>query len=99
MGNGEPISAGKRVLEKELEKAPAETQWPEEQLNGPKNTKLDQQRGQTHREENLRVRKETSSVAHEEVKILREDLLREGESMDKKEPHHVSGEHGINSKS
>ena len=35
-------------------------------------------------QENLRVWKETLSVAHEAIMILRADLLREGESMDKK---------------
>ena len=40
----------------------------------------------------LRVRKETLRVAYEEIKILREDLLREGESMDKNKSHFLSPE-------
>ena len=43
-------------------------------------------------QENLRVRKETLRVAFEEINILREDLLREGESMDKNMSHVMSPE-------
>ena len=38
-------------------------------------------------QQKLRVRKETLSVAYEEINILRADLLREGESMDKNRSH------------
>ena len=89
MGNDEPILAGKRVLEKELEKL-------QRKLNGPKNTAKHIEAKQNwinreskrieaesaklaERQENFRVRKETLSVACEEIKILREELLREGE--------------------
>ena len=36
------------------------------------------------------MRKETLKVAYEEIKILREDLLREGETMDKNKSHCLS---------
>ena len=43
-------------------------------------------------QESLRVRKETLRAVYEEIKILREDSLREGESMDKNKSHIVSPE-------
>ena len=43
-------------------------------------------------QESLRVRKQTLKVAYEEIKILREDLLGEGESMDKNKSHFFSPE-------
>ena len=43
-------------------------------------------------QESLRVRKETLRVAFGEIKIRREDLLREGESMDKNKSHFTSPE-------
>ena len=43
-------------------------------------------------QESLRVRKETLKAAYEEIKILRENLLREGESMDKNKSHIMSPE-------
>ena len=107
MGDDEPILAGKRVLEKELEKL-------QKKLNGQKKTATHTEAKQnwinreskrleaetarlTELQESLRVRKETLKVAYEEIKILREDLLREGETMDKKqEPFLVSGRHGGN---
>ena len=46
----------------------------------------------TEWQENLRVRRETLSVAYQEIKTLREDLLREGESMDKSRSHILSPE-------
>ena len=48
-------------------------------------------------QESLRVRTETLRVAYEEMKILREDLLRIGIYGQKQEPLHVSGEHRRNS--
>ena len=102
MGDDEPILAGKKVLEKELEKL-------QKKLNGPKKTAkhIKAKQNWTNREskrleaetarltelqESLRVRKETLKVAYEEVKILREDLLREGETMDKNKSHFLSPE-------
>ena len=102
MGDDEPILAGKRVLEKELEKL-------QRKLNGPKKTAkhIEAKQNWINREskrlesesaklaewqESLRVRKETLRVAYEEIKILREDLLREGESMDKNKSHFMSPE-------
>ena len=41
-------------------------------------------------QENLKVRKESLRVAYEEIKILPEDLLREGESMDENKSHIMS---------
>ena len=86
MGNDEPIMAGKRVLEKELEKL-------RRKLNGPKKTAkhIEAKQNWINREsrrietesaklremqENLRVRKESFRVAYEEINILRADLLR-----------------------
>ena len=46
----------------------------------------------TELQESLRARKEILKVAYEEIKILREDLLREGESMDKHKSHFLSPE-------
>ena len=102
MGDDEPILAGKKVLEKELEKL-------QKKLNGPKKTakhieakqnwinreskRLEAETaGLAERQESLRVRKETLKVAYEEIKILREDLLREGETMDKNKSHFFSPE-------
>ena len=102
MGDDEPILAGKRCSEKELEKL-------ERKLNGPKKTAkhIEDKQNWINREskrfefesvklaewqESLRVRKETLRVACEEIKILWEDLLREGESMDKNKTHFVSAE-------
>ena len=92
MGDDEPILAGKRVLEKEVEKL-------QMKLKCPKNTAKHIEAKQnwinreskrfeaqtvrlTELQKSLRARKETLKVAHEEIKILREDLLREGESME-----------------
>ena len=89
MGDDEPILAGKKVLEKELEKL-------QKKLNGPKKTakhieakqnwinreskRLEAESARlTELQESLRVRKETLKVAYEEIKILREDLLRDRE--------------------
>ena len=99
MGEEEPILAGKRVLEKELEKL-------QKKLNGPKKTakhieskqnwinkeskRLEAETARlTELQESLRARKETLKVAYEEI---REDLLREGESMDKNKSHFLSPE-------
>ena len=93
MGDDEPILAGKKVLEKELDKL-------QRKLNGPKKTAkhIEAKQNWINREskrleaetarlaelqESLRVRKETLKVAYEEIKVLREDLLREGETLDK----------------
>ena len=38
------------------------------------------------------MRKETLRVAYEEIQFLREDLLREGESMDKNKCHFMTPE-------
>ena len=106
MGDDEPILAGKKVLEKELEKL-------QKKLNGPKKTakhieakqnwinreskRLEAETARlTELQESLRVRKETLKVAYEEIKILREDLLKEGETMDQQEPLSISGRHGGN---
>ena len=102
MGDDEPILAGKKVLEKELEKL-------QKKLNGQKKTAkhIEAKQNWINREskrleaetarlaelqESLRVRKETLKVAYEEIKILREDLLREGETMDKNKSHFMSPE-------
>ena len=102
MGDDEPILAGKKVLENELEKL-------EKKLNGPKKTakhieakqnwinreskRLEAETARlTELQESFRVRKETLKVACEEIKILREDLLREGETMDKNKSHFLSPE-------
>ena len=102
MGDDEPILAGKKVLEKELEKL-------QKKLNGPEKTakhieakqnwinreskRLEAETARlTELQENLRARKETLKVAYEEIKILREDLLREGETMDKSKSHFLSPE-------
>ena len=98
VGDDEPILAGKRVLERELERH-------QKKPNGPKNTAkhIEAKQNWFNREskrietesaklaemqESLRVRKETLRAACEEIKILRQDLL---------EPLHVSGEHRRNS--
>ena len=104
MGDDEPILAGKKVLEKELEKL-------QKKLNGPKKTakhieakqnwinreskRLEAETARlTEPQESLRVRKETLKVAYEETKILREDLLREGRNDgQKQEPLLVSRRH------
>ena len=109
MGRDEPILAGKRVLEKELERH-------QKKLNGPKNTAkhMEVKQNWINREskrietesakvaemqESIRVRKGTPGAAYEEIKKLRADLLREGESMDKKqESLHVPGELGGSTK-
>ena len=100
MGDDEPVSAGRRVLEKELDEL-------QRKLNGPKKTAKHTEAKQNwiNREsqrlesegtklaewqESLRARKETLRVAYEEIKILREDLLREGKSMDKNKSHFMS---------
>ena len=102
MGDDEPILAGKKVLEKELDKL-------QRKLNGPKKTakhieakqnwinreskRLEAETARlTELQESLRVRKETLKVAYEEIKILREDLLGEGETMDKNKCHFLSPE-------
>ena len=101
-GDDEPILAGKRVLEKELEKL-------QKKLNGPKKTAKHIEAKQnwinreskrleaetvrlTELQESIRARKETLKVVYEEIKILREDLMREGESMDKNKSHFLSPE-------
>ena len=100
MGDDEPILAGKKLLEKELEKL-------QKKLNGPKKTakhieakqnwinreskRLEAESARlTELQKSLRVRNETLKVAYEEIKILREDLLREGETMDKNKSHFLS---------
>ena len=102
MGDDGPLLAGKKVLEKELEKL-------QKKLNGPKKTAKHIEAKQnwinreskrfeaetarlTELQESLRVRKETLKVAYEEIKVLREDLLREGETMDKNKSHFLSPE-------
>ena len=102
MGTDEPVMAGRKVLEKELEQLT-------KKLNGPKNTAkhIEAKQNWINREskriesetaklaewqENLRVRRETLSVAYQEIKTLREDLLRKGESMDKSRSHILSPE-------
>ena len=56
MGDDEPILAGKRVLEKELEKTPKEAQWPEENSKAHRGqTKLDQLGIQTPRVRECKV--------------------------------------------
>ena len=102
MGDDEPILAGKRVLEKEVEKL-------QMKLKCPKNTAKHIEAKQnwinreskrfeaqtvrlTELQKSLRARKETLKVAYEEIKILREDLVREGESMDKNKSHFLSPE-------
>ena len=102
MGDDEPILAGKRVLEKELEKL-------QRNLNGPKETAkhIEAKQNWINREskrlesesaklaewqESRRVRKETLRVAYEKINVLRKDLLREGESMDKNKSHFMSPE-------
>ena len=104
MGNEEPILAGRKVLEKELERH-------QKKLDGPKNTTKQIEAKQnwitretkrieaeveklTEMQENIKTRK-TLRVAYEEIMKLRTDLAQEGESMDKKqEPRPVSGECG-----
>ena len=95
--------AGNRVLEKELEKlqknnGPKKTAKHIEAKQNRINRESKRLEVETVRltelQESLRARKETFKVTYEEIKILREDLLREGESMDKKK---VSGGHGGNS--
>ena len=84
MGDDEPILVGKKVLEKEENSKAHRGQ-----------AKLDQQSKRLEAEiarlaelqESLRVRKETLKVAYEEINILKEDLLREGETMDKNKSH------------
>ena len=94
MGDDEPILAGKRVLEKELEKL-------HKKLNGPKKTakhieakqnwiNRESKRLEAESAKRLRGRKETLKMAYEEIKILREDLLKEGETMDKNNSHFLS---------
>ena len=106
VGDDEPVLAGKRVLEKELEKL-------HRKLNGPKTTakhieakqnwiKRESKRLESESaklaewQESLRVRKETLRVAYEGIKFLREDLLRDGKSMDKHKSHFMSPEKNSN---
>ena len=102
VGDDEPVLAGKRVLEKELEKL-------HRKLSGPKKTAkhIEAKQNWINREskrlesesaklaewqESVRVRKETLRVAYEGIKILREDLLREGKSVDKNKSRFMSPE-------
>ena len=108
MGDDEPILAGKRVLEKELDKL-------QRKLNGPKKTAkhIEAKQNWINREskrlesesaklaewhESLRVRNETLKVAYEEIKILqRRPAERRRIDGQQQEPLHVSGKHGRNS--
>ena len=104
MGDDEPILAGKKVLEKELEKLQKNPKKTAKHIEAKQNwinresKRLEAESARlTELQESLRVRKETLKVAYEEIKILREDLLREGETMDKNKSHFfVSGGHGGN---
>ena len=82
MGDDEPILAGKKVLEKELEKL-------QKKLNGPKKeAKHIEAKRNWINGESKRLEAETArltELAYEEIKILREDLLKEGERMDTEE--------------
>ena len=101
-GRRRPLLAGKKVLEKELEKL-------QKKLNGLKKTAKHIEAKQnwinreskrleagtarlTELQESLRVLKETLKVAYSEIKILRKDLLREAETMDKNKSHFLSPE-------
>ena len=94
---GQQKSSGERTR-----KTPKETQWPEENGKAHRGqTKLDQQRIQTSRVRECKTgggarepqsAKGTLRVAFEEIKILREDSLREGDSVDKNRSHMVSPE-------
>ena len=88
MGNDEPSSAGRRVVEKELERHLKKASDPK---NTTKQNWINRESKRVEGEsakfaemqESNRVRKETTRAAYEESKKLRADLLREGESMDK----------------
>ena len=100
MGDDEPILAGKKVLEKELKKTQrklngqkntakhieAKQNW----FNRESKRVESESAKLAEMQENLRARNETLKVAYEEIKILREDLLREGETMDKNKSHIMS---------
>ena len=98
--------AGKRVLEKELEKL-------QKKLNGPKKTAKHIEAKQnwinreskhlkaetarlTELQESLRVRKETLKVAYKEIKILRRPVERARNDGQKQEPLLVSRRHAGN---
>ena len=110
-GNDEPVPAGKRVLEKEPGRHQKKLNGPEKHCEAHRGqAKLDQHGVQNASRPRARrwwrcrrisePGKKPLSVAYEENKILQADLLREGESIEKKqEPHHVSREHGGNSES
>ena len=105
-GRRRACSGWQEGLGERTRKTPKEAQWPEENGKAYRGqTKLDQQRIQKSQsesaklaewQESLRVRKETLRVAYEEIKILREDLLREGKSMDKHKSHFMSPEKNSN---
>ena len=106
MGNDEPILAGKRVLKKELEKLQRKLNGPKntaKHIEAKQNwfnresKRIESESAKlAEMQENLTVRKETLRVAYEEIKILREDLLREGESVDKNKSHIMSPENAEN---
>ena len=97
MGDDEPILAGKKVLEKELEKLQKEAQWPEENGKAHRGqTKLDQQRIQTSRGGNSKA----GGIAREPQSTERNIESGLGPSErgrndgQKQEPLLVSGRHG-----
>ena len=102
MGDDEPILVGKRVLEKELEKLQKKLNGPKKTAKhieakqnwiNRESKRLEAESAKlTEWQQSLRARKETLFVAYEEIEILREDLLREGESMDKTKSHFLSPE-------
>ena len=107
MGNDEPILAGNRVLEKELEKLHKETQWFEEHCKAHRGqAKLDQKRIQTHRVQECKAggdAREPQSTKSNFESGLRGDqdsprgpAARRRIDGQKQEPYHVSGEHGRN---
>ena len=99
MGNDEPILVGKGVLEKELERHQKKLNGPKntaKQIEAKQNwINRESKRIETESvkvaemQESIRVRKGTPRAAYEEIKKLRADLLREGESMDKNRSHFI----------
>ena len=92
MGIDEPILAGRRVLEKELERHQKKLEWAEEHGEAigstwSPNASRPRVRSWRRCKRISESGKETPRVAFEELKILREDLQREGESMDKNRRH------------
>ena len=102
MDDDEPILADRRVLVKELEKLQRKLNDPKNTakhidakqnwINSESESLESDSAKSGGWQESLSVRKETLRVACEEIKILREDLLREGESMDKNKSHFMSPE-------